>query len=539
MLKHAHRPQNAVPPDLKLLSDYLGYGAQHFPERDAFVIDGDTQSYERANRDVNAIAKALIVAGIAKGDRVAMLSPPCTLFFEIFLATASIGAIWVGLNPKYSLHELSHPLTHCAPSLVFAPANYTGRRYRDELTQIIVDKKLDVRLMGLPPASPQDDVQNCDTPQWNAFLESGADISDGALQARRASVEKDDACLIVYTSGTTGIPKGAMITHRGLIFCSRTDAKYNLWADGQKILCNFPINHIACVGDVCTTTLVAGGSVIFMPEFDPAAVLEAIADKRITHLGQIPAMLQMELSQPDFETYDLSSLKIIMWGGNAASIDLVRRLRAISPALANVYGMTETTGNIIFARGRDFTDEQFANTIGFSPPEYEIDIFKGDDITAAANEVGEIYVRGEFLMKGYWRDAEATRAAFTKDGWLRTGDLAMRRDDGMMSIVGRRSEMFKSGGYNVYPAEVEQAIETHPEVAMATVVSIRDPLYAEIGHAFVIAKSGDLTAPALKTYCRERLANYKIPKRFTIMSELPMLPNGKIDKKSLKLIAQS
>jgi acyl-CoA synthetase (AMP-forming)/AMP-acid ligase II len=512
-----------MPPDLPLLSDYLRYGATHFPGRTAFMEGDSTWSYAEASATVDEIAKALIAAGVKRGDRVATLSPPTALALSLFLATASIGAIWVGLNPRYSRRELAHPINDAGPALTFAEPNIDGRDYISDLRDLVGPT-------ALTPLPPGDEVE------WRRFLQVGRTISDEALADRRASVDSRDPCLIVYTSGTTGAPKGAMITHHGLVYCSRTDARHNLHSDGQRILCNFPINHIACIGDVCATTLVAGGSVFFMRDFDPARVLRAVQDHRLTHLGQIPVMLQMELSQPDFATYDLSSLRTIMWGGNPASLDLVARLRAICPTLTNVYGLTETTGNVLFARG-ELSDEQFANSVGAAPEEYEVDLFSADGVRAAAGEIGEIYVRGSFLMKGYWRNPAATQAAFTDDHWLRTGDLAMRREDGLFALVGRRSEMFKSGGYNIYPIEIEQALEAHPAVAIAAVVGVPDTLYTEVGVGFVVRNCATLDEAALRDHCRAHLANFKIPKRFIFIETMPLLPNGKLDKKTLKALA--
>jgi acyl-CoA synthetase (AMP-forming)/AMP-acid ligase II len=528
-LRHSSADEATMPPSLRLVSDYAAYGAQAFPGRPALIEGDKTWTYAQAATEIDRIARAMMAAGVVPGDRVATLAPPSALAWKLFLAAASIGACWIGLNPRYSRFELAHPLSDSAPRILLTEQAMDGRDYYDELAGIIAEAGLHTSIISLPGDNQSEGA-------WQDFLSQGSGVPEVALQMRRAEIDPHDACLIVYTSGTTGTPKGAMLTHHGLVFCSRTDARYNLHADGQRMLCNFPINHIACIGDVCMTTLVAGGTVVFMRKFDPAGILKTVAERRITHLGQIPVMLQMILDQPDFGQHDLSSLRVIMWGGNPASIDLVRRLRALCPNLCNVYGMTETTGNVIFARV-DLTDEQFAASVGFPPGEYSVEIRAADGALANAGETGEIHVRGDFLMKGYWRNPEATKAAFTPDGWLKTGDLAMRREDGLIALVGRRSEMFKSGGYNVYPVEIEQAIEAHPGVALAAVVSVADPLYAEVGVGFVIPNRTDIDETTLQAHCRERLANYKIPKRFCIVDSLPMLPNGKVDRKTLKQLA--
>ncbi|TQV86135.1 acyl--CoA ligase [Exilibacterium tricleocarpae] len=532
--RHKSNDPSRLPKAFDRIDEYLAYGAEHFPEKAAFFCEDQVVSYSSAQLAVNTISKALLAAGVKRGARVALLDQPGPDFFLVFLATVSIGAVWVGLNPKYSKRELTHPLRDSMPTLVFCRTQIDGRDYAQELSAILDEAHLSSQIISLPDAAGE--VVNS---SWSDFLERGEKIAATFLNQVRAAVASTDSCLIVYTSGTSGSPKGAMLNHQGLIYCGRTEAKYSTEADARIVLCNFPINHIACVGDVCCNTLVGGGSIVFMRDFDPKGILKEIEKRRITSLGQIPAMLQMTFPGEPPKDVDLSSLKTIIWGGNPAPLDLVRRLRKICPNLGNVYGMTETTGNVIFLRGEGYDDETLAYTVGWPPPEYEVNLFNSDGLETLDGEVGEIYVRGSFLMQSYWRQPAATAAAFTKDGWLKTGDLAKRRKDGAFIIVGRRSEMFKSGGYNIYPAEVEKALESHSAVAMAAVIGIPDPLYAEVGKAYIIASDPTLDEGAIRAYAKTVLANYKVPKSFHIVENLPMLANGKIDKYTLKTKAES
>lgn len=514
-----------MPPLLQRVDEYVRHGANHFPDRTAFIETNNIISFAEAAAQIDDIARALLAYGVQPGDRVATLAAPCPRAFMLFLATASIGAYWFGMNPRYSQRELQHPLTDARPVILFFEPHIDGRDFRTDLQRILDQTGSTTQTMELPDTGTQ-------SAQWTDFLNKGDTITLDALYDRRRTISARDVCLVVYTSGTTGKPKGAMLSHYGLIYCSRTDARYNLNSDGQRMLCNFPINHIACIGDVCMTTLVVGGTIVFMRTFDPPGILQAIHLHRITHLGQIPAMLQMILTHPEMATADLQSLRTILWGGNPASVSLIQSMRSLAPTITNVYGLTETTGNIIFARG-ELSLEQFANTIGNAPPEYEVELFSDNDLPVPDGEVGEIRVRGEFVMNGYWDNDGATRAAFTDAGWLQTGDLAFRRPDGLITLVGRRSDMFKSGGYNIYPAEVEQVIETYPGVLAAAVLSVSDPLYSEVGVAFVICNSPELDEQSLRRHSRELLANYKIPKYFKFVGQMPMLPNGKVDKRAL------
>jgi acyl-CoA synthetase (AMP-forming)/AMP-acid ligase II len=227
-------------------------------------------------------------------------------------------------------------------------------------------------------------------------------------------------------------------------------------------------------------------------------------------------------------------VQLIIWEGAAAPADLVETLRAKCPAVANAYGMTETVGSVTFTYDSDDIDV-LANTVGWPVPEYLVRIAGPDGQPAVPGTPGEVQVKGGFVTRGYWNRPDATEALFTSDGWLRTGDQAVERSDGAYRLIGRLKEMYKSGGYNVYPREIEQVLEGHPDVAMAAVIGVPDPLYQEVGHAFVLPHPERvLTAAVLERLCRDRLANYKVPKRFTITSGLPLLPVGKIDKQALR-----
>jgi acyl-CoA synthetase (AMP-forming)/AMP-acid ligase II len=240
----------------------------------------------------------------------------------------------------------------------------------------------------------------------------------------------------------------------------------------------------------------------------------------------------MQLALPNFASYDLSGIELIIWEGAAMPVDVIERLRAICPRLATNYGMTETTSAITIVHPTDDLDV-LANTVGHAFEGVEIRLVGADGCVVAPGAPGEVQVRSIYNLLGYWRRPEATAEAFTADGWFRTGDVAEQRADGRYRLVGRLKEMYKSGGYNVYPREIEDAIHSHPDVIMAAVVSRPDPLWDEVGVAYVVARPG-MTANALEQYCRERLANYKLPKAFVRCDELPLLPIGKVDKVALK-----
>jgi len=495
------------------------------------VFEGARWTFGELADRVDDAARALLAAGVAPGDRVATLSPPHPDFYVTFLATASIGAIWLGLNPRYQLPELEYVVRDAEPSLILARGAIRDRDFRKELAALQASCPSVQRFVILDPAPVEREVG------YSAFIDAGRAVDDATLAAAREAVEPRAVCVIVYTSGTTGRPKGAMIRHDGLVHVARVQRA--IWpVEPLRIINNLPINHIGCIGDIGADTLVAGGTLIFQEDFDPGAMLKAVRTEGVTLFGHIPTALQMVVAHPDWKETDFSKVQLIIWEGAAAPVDLIEALRAKVPALANAYGMTETVGSVTFTFDQTDTDV-LANSVGWPVPEYEVRIADERGLATRPGETGEVQVRGGFVTAGYWRRPEATAELFTADGWLRTGDLAEQRPDGAFRLVGRLKEMFKSGGYNVYPREIEQAIESHPDVAEAAVVGMPDPLFSEVGHAFVLLHPGRGTdAETLLAHCRTRLANYKVPKRLTLVSEFPMLPIGKVDKQALKAMAK-
>lgn len=521
---HRPLPEEARPPRLPRISDYPGHWAAVEPGREAVAFESTRWTYAELARRVEECARALLAAGVGPGDRVATLCPPHPDFYVTFLATASIGGIWLGLNPRYQRRELEYVVGDAGPRLILARSRIQDRDYREDLGALAAACPGVERVVLLDAAGPSG---------WAEFIARGEGVPDRDLAAARDRVQAGDPCLIVYTSGTTGRPKGAVITHHGLVRVARV--QWAIWpVSPQRVINNLPVNHIGCVGDITCDTLVPGGTVIFQEQFDPGGMLRLVETERPTFFGHVPTALQLLVSHPAWDATDFSSVQLIIWEGAAAPPDLIARLHAKCPQLANAYGMTETVGSVTFTFDADDV-EVLAHSVGWPVPEYEVRIAGPDGHPVEPGQPGEIQVRGDFVTTGYWRRPEATAELFTADGWLRTGDLAEERPDGAYRLIGRLKEMFKSGGYNVYPREIEQVLENHPDVALAAVIGVPDPLYQEVGHAFVLPHPGRTPSPAaLEAHCRAQLANYKVPKRFTIQAAFPMLPIGKIDKQALK-----
>ena len=314
-------------------------------------------------------------------------------------------------------------------------------------------------------------------------------VAAAELDRTPRGIDPDGTALVIYTSGSTGRPKGAMISHRAFAVGCWLQAQRH-YHERPRTLANLPVDHVGGLMDQVGETLTMGGSVHFMERFNPQETLELLQTRRITRWGQIPTMFQMVVSLPEFDRADLASLQQVGWGGAPMTRTLVGRLRATGAQLGTVYGLTESCVAVAY-NDDDADDATLAETVGRPDPRLELRIADDDGREVEAGMPGEIQVRNPCLMSGYLHLPAETREAFTADGFLRTADIGVLRPDGNLTLVGRINEMFKSGGYNVYPREIEIVLESHPLVGIAAVIPVSDPVYHEVGHAFVTARDRD------------------------------------------------
>lgn len=516
--------QRAAVPDFPRLIDYLDHFAQIDPDREAAAdLGGARYSYASLAQRVHMLAAGLREAGVKPGDRVATLAPPHTDAWIAFLAAVKAGAVWVGLNPRYTMDELRYLVGHARPALILARGAIGDRDFLPELEQLQAE-------FPAPCGAYLLDGPRGSFPGHDVLLKS---------RARLSGPDPDPAepCLLVYTSGTTGKPKGALLRQSGLIACSRVQA-HHYGMDAGRSLNPLPINHVGSICDTATTILVQGGTQIFVDSFDPDRLLAAYESERITVWGGVPTMLQMLMAHPDFDPARFAHVRRILWSGAPMPRAVAEQLADFGLPMHNFYGMTETTGSICFT-APDADLDELVETVGHAEASYEVRIADPDHGTICGEgQIGEIQTRSPGVLHSYLDAPEATKAAFTDDGWFKTGDLALRDEQGRFHLHGRAKEMFKSGGYNVYPLEIEAALEAHSGVAVAVVVSRPDPMFHEVGHAFVVPVPGAvLTEAMLREHARRYLANYKLPKSYTLTDQLPILPVGKVDRAALRLRA--
>ncbi|MEM9809793.1 MAG: class I adenylate-forming enzyme family protein [Pseudomonadota bacterium] len=495
--------------------DFVTTYARNTPDAAALVADGHTVSYKTLAEAISRCATGLLQAGVKRGDRVATLSSTTPDFLVTFLGALSVGAIWQGLNPRYQRNELAYAIQDAEPCVVFAPGGSGDNRdYLGELAGIAEE-------MGQAPLI-------VDMGKGLDAFSPSADQS--ALAARREELDGDDPAIIVYTSGSTGAPKGALLKHSAIV--SMSQMQNRVWPADPAVSLNFlPINHVGSIVDTTMPLLAAGGTMVLMEQFDPELSLELMEHHGVTVWGSIPSVFHLQLQAKRFPKTDFSAVQLIVWEGAAMPAEMVTQLQSVCTRMATNYGMTETTSAVTILEPTDDIDA-LTHSVGRPIEGAEVRIADAEGRPLGVGETGEIQSRSDYNTPGYWRREEATREAFTSDGFFKTGDLGQWRKDGRIQIVGRLKEMYKSGGYNVYPREVEDLLERYSGVAEAAVVGVNHPVWGEVGVAFVCASEA-VTTEALDAHARSNLANFKIPKAFFVLEAMPLLPIGKVDKQKL------
>lgn len=517
--------------DLTLLWQYVSHWATVKPDAEALVFEDERMTWAAFDAAVDRTARAFLDAGVKRGDRIAMVSMARNEFMTTFMAASKVGAIWLGLSPKFTEDEVRYILGHCQPTILITLDEYldvdlikAGITFGQEFPCI-------KKVLGL--GKPHELVDD-----FNAFIAEDRSHLDAALAERVAEVDPVDDVLLMYTSGSTGKPKGVLHSQRNIIENIRLEVEHFGFAEDTRALLHFPINHVAADVEIGYGAIFAGSTLVMMDRFDPQASLEVIEKERISVIGQVPVMFLMQLQAPKFKEMDWSHVKAFVWGGAAAPQPLLKILSAIAEKtgarMITGYGSTELCGFGTYSTPDDDLD-LLARTAGKVFPPFELKIVDADRNEVPTDTIGEIAMRGPSIMSGYLNNPTATAAVIAADGWFYTSDLGYLDEDGNLIISGRRSEMFKTGGENVFPREIEDVLESHPAVLFAAVVGVPDDLYQEVGQAFIMIQPGqETTEDTLRAYCKERLANFKVPKKFDLRPMLPLLPNGKVNKMALK-----
>ncbi|MGG7611262.1 AMP-binding protein [Streptomyces sp. ZG43] len=516
-----------------LLPDTIGASlartvAAH-PDREALVdvASGRRWTYARFAEDVERLARALLARGVLKGDRVGIWATNCPEWVLVQYATARIGAIMVNINPAYRAHELAYVLRQSGTGLLVATPGHRTNDFRALVNEVREECPALRETAYLGEES------------WTALLAAADACPPDALAAREAELSCDDPINIQYTSGTTGFPKGATLSHHNILNNGYFVGENVGYTEQDRICLPVPFYHCfgMVMGNIAATT--HGACIVIPgPVFDPVTTLTAVAQERCTSLYGVPTMFIGELNLADFASYDLTSLRTGIMAGSPCPEEVMKRVVA-EMHMAEVsicYGMTETSPVSTQTR-RDDSLAHRTGTVGRVLPHLEVKVVDpGTGITVPRGEAGELCTRGYSVMLGYWEEPGRTAEAVDPAGWMHTGDLAVLRRDGYVEIVGRIKDMIIRGGENIYPREIEEFLYTHPKIADVQVVGVPDGKYGEEVLACVIPRqnAGPLTLEELRAFCRDRLAHYKVPSRLQLLDAFPMTVSGKVRKIELR-----
>ena len=500
---------------------------EHHAERtpDAVLIRHGEKviTYADAAERVQDLASSLLAYGVRRGDRIAVYANPDAEVLIVFLAASSIGAIFVGINPKQTGSEITHVLSTAKPSHLFVMGTF-DESHAEKLSRLQAPPPKVRVVLGstrIPGAVPYDKYIGLNG------------VSHDVYATARDAIETLDPVAMIFTSGSTGKPKGALLTNGPMMLAYAVQGRH-WYPDGEppQGIADLPINHLGFIGDNCMAVFPAGGGVSILERWTPEGVLELIETNRITWWWTQTTLLQLATQSPRWENTDLSSLKMIGFAGAPVNNRMFERLQETGIPLATGYGMTEVHGNSTYTdMGAD--SEVIRGTVGRADPLFDVAVVSDNGTPNPHGIVGEIVIKGPGLCGGYWQADGTVTDVRDGDGWYHTKDLGVLRPDGNLELVGRKDQMFKSGGFNVYPREVESALEEHPEVKCAIVMSIPDEKWGHVGRAFVLRLADTLTEADLRAHMRIRVANYKVPKEFVLRDEFPMLASGKIDRRSL------
>ena len=496
------------------------------PDREALVevASGRRWTWAELDRDVDALAIGLVRAGIGKGDRVGIWSPNCAEWTITQYATAKIGAVLVNINPAYRTHELGYALNQSGTKLLISAPSFKTSDYRAMIDEVV-------------GTTPVQQVLHLGSPEWadHQVSDPGVTLADVVTW----TLEPDDPINIQYTSGTTGYPKGATLSHRNILNNGYFTTELINFTEQDRLCIPVPFYH--CFGMVmgnlgCTSH--GATMVIPAPGFDPEITLRTIEAERCTGVYGVPTMFIAMQNHPTFAEHDLSSLRTGIMAGSICPVEVMKRcVNDMHMAEVSIaYGMTETSPVSCQTRADDDLERRTA-TIGRVHPHVEVKIVdpvSGE--TVPRGTPGEFCTRGYSVMLGYWDDAEKTAEAIDADGWMHTGDLAEMREDGYCNIVGRIKDMVIRGGENIYPREIEEFLYQHPDIEDVQVIGVPDEKYGEELCAWVRMRAGatPLDADAVRAYATGRLAHYKIPRYVLVVDEFPMTVTGKIRKVQMR-----
>jgi fatty-acyl-CoA synthase len=518
---------------------YLAKVVARQPDAEALVSlhQGVRLTYKEFAVEVERVARGLLAIGVEKGDRVGIWAPTCAEWTLLQFASARVGAILVNINPAYRPHELAYALGQSGVRVLVTARAFKTSDYLAMLAEVRPGLTRLERVITIDgeAANGRDDIV------WSELVTAESGVDPERLTARETELDPDDPINIQYTSGTTGSPKGATLSHHNILNNAMSVANIVRYTNVDRVCVPVPLYHCFGMG-IGNLGCISTGATIVYPaaSFEPEATLRAIADERCTSIYGVPTMFIAELDHPRFAEFDLTSLRTGMMGGAPCPVEVMKRVVHDMHAseICIIYGMTETSP-VSFITRPDDDIERRVTTVGTVLPGVEakvIDPATGRTVEAGAP--GEVCTRGYVVMRGYWENPEATREAVDDAGWMHTGDVGVMDDAGYLNIVGRIKDMVIRGGENLYPREIEEVLFSHPSVASAQVIGVPDERMGEELMAWVVLREGATTTEdELREFCRSQVAHFKVPRYIRFVKDFPMTVTGKVQKFKMREMA--
>ncbi len=528
------------------IGQLLDEQTENYPKREALVYaDRDLRmTYEELNHQSRLVARGLMSLGIEKGDHIAVWTTNVPEWVQLQFGTGKMGAPIVTVNTNYRAHELEYLLKQSDAKTIILIENFRDHSFMNTLQELCPELEHcepgNLQSKRLPLLKNVILIGNTKYPgvlNWSDVLTAAEQVTEKQLEQRQQLLHYDDVINIQYTSGTTGFPKGVMLTHYNLVNNALNIAECMRLTYEDRLCIPVPFFHcFGCViGTLAITT--SGGTMVPVQEFSPAEVLRTVEQEKCTALHGVPTMFISELNLPNFSSYELSSLRTGVMAGSNCPIEVMKAVidKMGMTDVTICYGQTESSPVITQTRADDPFDLK-VETVGRALPSLEVKIVvPGTDEEAAPNEQGELCTRGYHVMKGYYKNPEETKVAIDQDGWLHTGDLATKDDAGYIRVTGRLKDMIIRGGENLYPREIEEFLYTHPKISDVQVAGVPDPVYGEEAAAWIILKEDEqATEEEIRDFCRDKISRHKIPKYIFFIESYPMTASGKVQKFKLR-----
>ena len=515
-------PPQATPPHT--LGALLAHTAQQRAGATAYIAGEQHWTWGQVQHSSSQLASGLLGLGLRRGDRIAIIGLNQIEWLLLFYAAAQVGVAVVGLSVRYRDNELLTMLADSDTRAVFTLAEHEGFDFITMLARLrpqLPALRQIIRIGGSGPGSLDG-------------LMAGATTDTTSLAAAQLAVQASDVAMVIYTSGTTGKPKGAGLTHASLLASARGQAAHTRVTQGDMFHMGNPLNHVGGITCSALAMLVGGGTVVLVSEFKADLMLRLMQQHPPTVVAGVPTMLTLLLMNARVDSVDFSRVRLVFSGGSNVDPVLLERLAKRMPnaKLMNIYGLTETSGGVVMTAW-DCTDDDTLHSIGTPFDGVQLRIADDGGQALPAGQVGELWLQGGGVVPGYI--GAAAGAGFSADGWLQTGDLGSVDGRGVITLKGRKKDMYIQGGFNVYPAEIEALVNRHPQVVMAAGIGAPDPVLGEVGRLYVIPQPGSgLTEADLRQWCSQHLADYKVPRQWVLRDALPMTPAGKIHKAALR-----